>query len=169
MSNTEHNPSDEVKQQHSFDSSIMEEVIDHAKFAEINQEVPIAAAIKECHSGEIIALEHNKTETESNACFHAEMLAINAACKTLNQKYLPECEIFCSLEPCPMCATAISLVKLKRLTFAAYDAKAGGVFSNARIYANCDNLFKPEIYGGIMEIESQKLLQNFFKNKRPAQ
>ncbi len=164
MSNTE--DSSQETNNHNFDSSVMEEVIDHAKFAEINQEVPIAAAIKESHTGNIIALEHNKTESENNACFHAEILAINKACNLLNQKYLPACEIFCSLEPCPMCATAISLVRLKRLTFAAYDAKAGGVFHNAKIYANCTHLFKPEIYGGIMELESQQLLQNFFKQRR---
>lgn len=109
-----------------------------------------------------IAIAHNLCETQNNPCKHAELLAIEAACTQLGTKNLAACDLYVTLEPCPMCAAAISFARVRRVYFGAYDAKSGGEF----LFAAKQLHHKPEVYGGIMETECAKLLQKFFAAKR---
>lgn len=131
-----------------------------AKEAAENGEIPVGAII--ARDGEIIASARNRCEEMANPCAHAEMLAIEQACSKLGSKSLAGCDLYVTLEPCPMCAAAISFARIRRVYFSAYDAKSGGefLFSSAQLH------HKPEIYGGIGESEAEELLKNFFKKLR---
>jgi len=144
----------------------MKEAIKVAKLGYENNEVPIGAIIVDSNSGEIIASAHNLTETNSDPTAHAEILAIKEACKKLQAPRIHECDIYVTLEPCPMCATAISFARIRRLYFGAYDIKGGGVEQGAKIFNQPTCHHKPEIYGGINESECAKLMTDFFKDKR---
>lgn len=128
-------------------------------------EVPIAALIVSS-SGEIIASAHNLTETTSDPTAHAEMLAIRQACARLGTPRLPDCDMYVTLEPCPMCATAISFTRIRRLYFGAFDPKGGGVEHGPRIYQQATCHHRPEIIAGLAEAEAASLLTGFFKAKR---
>lgn len=127
-------------------------------------EIPIGAVIVE--SGNIIAMAHNLTITDFNPTAHAEMLVISEACKIIGAQRLTKCSIYVTLEPCPMCAQAISFARFKALYYGAYDFKGGGVENGARIFNQASCFHKPEVYGGIMEEECSAILKNFFKIKR---
>ena len=146
-----------------MDKNFMKEAINEAKIAYLNGEVPVGAVIVK--NGEIIARGRNMREEKQNALSHAEIEAINNACKRLGRWRLDDCEMYVTLEPCPMCTGAIINSRIKTLIFGAYDLKAGSVDSVINL---CDYPYnhKPEIYGGIMEDECQEILQNFFKNLR---
>ena len=131
------------------------------------EEVPIGAVIIDNLSESIIAKTHNQTVLKKNATQHAEILAIEIACKKLNSKYLNNTSIFVTLEPCAMCAAAISAVRINYIYFGAYDEKRGSLESIMNIYKE-KNIFVPEVYGGVNEIECSMLLKNFFKEKRLA-
>ena len=103
--------------------------------------------------------------SKKNPLNHAELLVIKDACKIKNSRYLNDMIIFITLEPCAMCAAAISEARIKKLYFGAYDEKKGSIENNIRIFSN-KNYFKPEIYGGIKEKECSLLLKNFFEQKR---
>lgn len=142
----------------------MEIALEEANKAYEIGEVPIGAII--VHNNKIIAASHNKCIVNSDPTAHAEMLAIRAAAEKLGSNFLTNCDIYSSLEPCAMCAYAISLARIKRLYFGAYDAKSGGVENGVFIFSNKNTHHKPEIYGGIMEEESKILLQRFFQSLR---
>jgi tRNA(adenine34) deaminase len=127
-------------------------------------EVPVAACI--VHQNEIIAFSCNKVEELKDVTLHAEMCVIKEASQKLGSKYLSDCSLYVTLEPCPMCAYAISLAKVKSLYFGAYDIKGGGVYHGPRIFENCSNAYKPKIYGGIKESDCANLLKEFFKSRR---
>ena len=110
----------------------------------------------------------NQIETLKDATAHAEMLAIRAACAKLGEARLETCDIYVTLEPCAMCAAAISFARLRRLYFGAYDAKGGGVEHGARIFAQAGCNHRPEIYGGIEERRAGKLLVDFFTARRTS-
>jgi len=131
-----------------------------AKEAYNNNEVPVGVVIVQ--AGEIIASARNQCEELQNSCVHAEMLAIEAACKKLSTKSLADCDLYVTLEPCPMCAAAISFARIRRVYFGAYDAKSGGEF----LFAAPQLHHKPEVYGGIGESESAELLKKFFEERR---
>ena len=97
-----------------------------------HDDVPIGAVV--VRDGKIIARGENQVQLKQNPTLHAEIVAINRACKKLGQKFLDDCDIYVSLEPCAMCATAISFARIKNVYFAATDEKGGGITSNARIY-----------------------------------
>ena len=116
---------------------------------------------------EIIARGDNQVQIRRNPTLHAEIVAINRACKKMGAKFLDDCEIFVSLEPCAMCAAAISYARIKKIHFAARDEKGGALFSNAKIFESDRHLFRPEVcevpeFAG----ESAELLKQFFKAKR---
>ena len=96
----------------------------------------------------------------------AEMLALRAACATLGSPRLADCDLYVTLEPCPMCAAAISFARIRRLYFGAEDAKGGGVVHGARVFAHPTCHHKPEVMGGIGETEGGALLKDFFKERR---
>ena len=125
-----------------------------------NNEVPVGVVIAQ--DGEIISSARNKCEELQNSCAHAEMLAIEEACKKLGTKSLSNCDLYVTLEPCPMCAAAISFARIRRVYFGAYDPKSGGEF----LFSAPQLHHKPEVYGGINEIENAGLLQKFFKERR---
>ena len=130
-----------------------------------HDDVPIGAII--VRDGKIIARGENRVQQKQNPTLHAEIVAINRACKKLGTKFLDDCDIYVSLEPCAMCATAISFARIKNIYFAATDEKGGGITSNARIFDTDKHLWKPNIYQ-IPEYanESAKMLRDFFRIRR---
>ena len=141
----------------------MKAALAEARSAARGGEVPVGAVIVK--NGEIIARGRNRREEKQNALSHAETEAINAACKYLGSWRLDGCEMYVTLEPCPMCAGAIINARISTLVFGAYDLKAGCIDSVVRLSdIPLDN--KPEIYGGIMEDECLSLLREFFGNIR---
>lgn len=144
----------------------MKEAINLAKLAYDVGEVPVGAVIYDKDESKIIARCYNLVEKNNNPTCHAELLAINEACKYKSNKFLTNCDIYVSLEPCPMCAQAISNVKINRLYFAAFDKKSGGVDHGAKIFNASSCHHKPQIYGGLLEADSQKLLTDFFQDLR---
>lgn len=142
----------------------MVHAIAQARAAAAAGEVPIGAVVVK--DGQIIASAHNLTETTHDACAHAEMLAIRAACAMLQSPRLVDCDMYVTLEPCPMCAQAISFARIRRLYFGARDAKGGGVEHGPRIYTQPTCHHKPEVYSGISESECAELLRDFFKARR---
>ena len=144
----------------------MAQALIEANKASSRGEVPIGAVIVERKSGKIIARAHNLVETRPDPCAHAEVLAIQEACKTLGDARLPQCDLYVTLEPCSMCATAISFARIHSLYFGAYDPKGGGVDHGACIFSHPTCHHKPEVYGGIQEIECGNILKDFFKARR---
>lgn len=136
-----------------------------ARRAFAHDDVPIGAVI--VHNGKIIARGENQVQLKKNPTLHAEIVAINRACKKMGQKFLDNCDIYVTLEPCAMCATAISFARIKNIYFAALDEKGGGITSNAKIYDNDPHLWKPTVHQ-LPEFadESAQLLRDFFKIRR---
>ncbi|MEX0844085.1 MAG: tRNA adenosine(34) deaminase TadA [Balneolaceae bacterium] len=127
-------------------------------------EVPVGAVI--VHKGEIIGKGYNQVERLNDPTAHAEMLAISAACETINQKYLSECTLYVTLEPCPMCASAVVWSKLGTVVFGASDANAGGCGSVFNISSNKKLNHQVEVIQGVMESECEHLMKAFFREKR---
>ena len=143
----------------------MNQAIVLAKRAFLHDDVPIGAVI--VRDGKIIARGENQVQMRKNPTLHAEIVAINRACKKMGAKFLDGCDIYVSLEPCAMCATAISLARINNVYFAATDEKGGGITSNARIYETDKHLWKPNVHH-MPEYanESAKLLKDFFSIRR---
>lgn len=135
-----------------------------ARAAEARGEAPIGAAI--ARDGVIVARAGNRTRADADPTAHAEMLAIRAAAQALGNHRLTDCDIYVTLEPCAMCAGAISHARLRRLYFAAHDRKGGAVENGPRFFAQPTCLHAPEIYGGIREREAAALLSAFFRARR---
>lgn len=127
-------------------------------------EVPVGAVVVK--GNKVIAACHNKVITNHDPSAHAEIMAIREASQHLNSEFLTDCDIYVTLEPCPMCAFALALARIAKVYFGAYDPKMGGIEHGARIFQTSSCHHKPEVYGGIMELESSRLLKTFFKNKR---
>ncbi len=146
-----------------MDKKFMKEAIILAKEAGAMGEVPVGAVI--VRNGEIIARGKNEREAKQNALSHAEIEAINNACETLGSWRLEDCEMYVTLEPCPMCAGAIINSRIKTLIFGAFDSKMGSIDSVINL---CDLPYnhKVEVYGGIMEDECLDLIKGFFKGLR---
>jgi tRNA(Arg) A34 adenosine deaminase TadA len=145
--------------------SHMARALSEAEAAGARGEVPIGAVIVS-PDGRILSAAGNRTRELNDPTAHAEVLAIRAACAELKDERLVGCSLYVTLEPCPMCATAISFARLKRLYYAASDPKGGGVEQGARIFnqATCHHV--PEIYPGIAEADAGMLLKNFFAQRR---
>lgn len=146
-----------------MDKKFMYEALNEAKIALEKGEVPVGAVIVK--DGKIIAKGRNMREEKQNALSHAEIEAINEACKNLNSWRLDGCEMYVTLEPCPMCAGAIINSRIKTLIFGAFDSKMGSIDSVVNL---CDYPYnhKVEVYGGICEDECVKIMKDFFKNLR---
>ena len=143
----------------------MKQALILARRAATHDDVPIGAVI--VRDGKIIARGQNRVQLRHNPTLHAEIVAINAACKKLGVKFLDDCDIYVSLEPCAMCATAISLARMRRVYFAAPDIKGGGILSNARVYDTDRHLWRPDVvqmpeYAD----ESADMLREFFRARR---
>lgn len=133
--------------------------------ARLHDDVPIGAVI--VRDGKIIARGENRVQMEKNPTLHAEIVAINQACKKLGQKFLDDCDIYVTLEPCAMCATAISFARLRTIYFAARDEKGGGITSNAKIFETDRHLWRPAIEQMPNHADAAaKMLREFFAMRR---
>ncbi|MDO5012763.1 MAG: nucleoside deaminase [Pseudomonadota bacterium] len=143
----------------------MQQAINLAIRAKSHDDVPIGAVIV-C-DGRIIARGENQVQLKQNPTLHAEIVAINRACKKLGTKFLDGCDIYVSLEPCAMCATAISLARIRHVYFAAPDAKGGGITSGARVYDTDRHLWKPDVTQmSEFADASAQMLRDFFAMRR---
>jgi tRNA(adenine34) deaminase len=143
----------------------MERALAQARAAAERGEVPIGAVILG-PSGEVLAEAGNRTEETNDPTAHAEMVAIRTAAATLGTPRLVGCDLYVTLEPCPMCAQAISFARLRRLYWGAADPKGGGVEHGPRIFDQPTCHHKPELYPGIAEGEAGELLRAFFRERR---
>jgi len=143
----------------------MERALSEARLAAERGEVPIGAVIVG-PDGAILAEAGNRTEEMRDPTAHAEMLAIRAAAATLGAPRLVDCDLHVTLEPCPMCAQAISFARIRRLYWGAADPKGGGIEHGPRIFDQPTCHHKPELYPGIAEAEAGELLRAFFRERR---
>ena len=143
----------------------MEFSLDEAKAAAQRGEVPVGAVIIG-PTGKILARAGNRVEADHDPTAHAEILAIREAAAALGSPRLVGCDLYVTLEPCPMCAQAIAFARIRRLVFGAYDPKGGGVEHGARIFTAASCHHAPEVVGGVRESEAAALLRNFFAHRR---
>lgn len=144
--------------------SYMDIALTEARAAAARAEVPVGAVI--VGSNGIIAQAGNRTRELNDPTAHAEMLVIRAACAALGQERLTGCDLYVTLEPCPMCAAAISNARIGRLYYGAADPKSGGVAQGPRIFSHPQCHHKPDVYDGIAATEATNLLRDFFAAKR---
>lgn len=147
-----------------FANKYLIRALELARLAYQHREVPVGAVIVK--SGQIIGEGYNTTIMESSPLAHAELNAIRAACSTVGNCYLEECELYVTLEPCPMCAGAISNARIGKLYYGAHDIKSGGVEHGPRIFHNSSCHHRPQVYSGIMEEQCSELMRIFFKELR---
>ncbi|HJC08335.1 MAG TPA: nucleoside deaminase [Candidatus Gemmiger stercorigallinarum] len=145
------------------DTELMREALREAELAAALGEVPVGAVV--ARNGEIVARAHNLRESGKNATYHAELLAIDAACRALGGWRLWQCELFVTLEPCPMCSGAIINSRLRRVVYGAKDPKAGCCGSLTDLFALPFN-HHPVVEQGLLEEESAALLRQFFARLR---
>lgn len=147
-------------------SPFMTRALELAAQAAARGEVPVGAVLVDGLTGAVIAEAHNRTETDRDATAHAEILVLRAGGAALGSPRLPHCDLYVTLEPCPMCAAAIALARLRRVYFAAFDPKGGGVDHGPRIFEQASCHHRPEIYGGVAESAAAALLRAFFAERR---
>ena len=135
-----------------------------ARRAAAEGEVPVGAVV--VRDGVVIAVAHNRPRALRDPTAHAEILAIRAACLALDDERLSGCDLYVTLEPCPMCAGAISFARIRRLYFAASDPKGGAVENGPRVFNQPTCHHAPEVYGGFREAEAADLLRAFFAERR---
>jgi tRNA(adenine34) deaminase len=143
----------------------MDVALAEARAAAARGEVPIGAVIVS-PDGVIVAQAGNRTRELSDPTAHAEILAIRIACAAAGSERLPDHDLYVTLEPCPMCATAISFARIRRLYWGASDPKGGGVEHGPRVYAHPTCHHAPELYGGLAEQDAAALLRGFFTDRR---
>ena len=144
--------------------NFMKLALDEASKAATKDEVPVGAVIVE--DGRVIASTHNQNRELNDPTAHAEILALRLAAQVNSSVRLDGCDIYVTLEPCAMCAAAISLARIRRIYYATSDIKFGAVENGARIFNATSCHHRPEVYSGFYEEESKKLLRDFFKSKR---
>ncbi len=142
----------------------MQMALAEARAAADRGEVPVGAVV--VRAGLVIARAGNRTRERNDPTAHAEMLAIRAACDAVGAERLTGCDLHVTLEPCPMCAGAISFARIRRLYFGAVDPKGGAVESGVRLYASPTCHHAPEVYGGMAQSEAAALLRDFFRERR---
>jgi tRNA(adenine34) deaminase len=145
--------------------SPIELALAEARAAVARGEVPVGAVVTDA-AGAVLARAGNEVEARQDASAHAEMLALRAAAAGRGAKFLADCTLTVTLEPCPMCAQAASFFRIRRVVFGAYDPKGGGVEHGARIYAAPSCHHVPEVVGGLRESDCAALLRGFFAARR---
>ncbi|MGA9866121.1 MAG: nucleoside deaminase [Acetobacteraceae bacterium] len=143
----------------------MEMALAEARAAAARGEVPVGAVVL-CPDGAVLGRAGNEMEARCDASAHAEMLALRQAAEVRGAARLLDCELVVTLEPCPMCAQAASLFRIRRLVFGAYDPKSGGVEHGARVFDAASCHHRPEVVGGVHEGEAAALLRGFFGGLR---
>jgi tRNA(adenine34) deaminase len=149
------------------DSTPMGIALSEARAAAERGEVPVGAVVLR-PDGSVLSRAGNRVEECHDASAHAELLALREAARQCGQPRLPDCDLVVSLEPCPMCAQAISFFRIRRLVFGAYDPKGGGVDHGARVFEAASCHHRPEVVGGVREAEASALLRAFFDDRRSA-
>lgn len=145
--------------------SPMQRALQEARAAAARGEVPVGAVILG-PEGEVLAAAGNRTLEDKDPTAHAEILAIRAAARALGSERLTGCDLYVTLEPCAMCAGAISFARIRRLYYGAEDPKGGGVDHGPRFFTQATCHHRPDVYGGIGEREAAELLKAFFADKR---
>jgi tRNA(Arg) A34 adenosine deaminase TadA len=144
----------------------MARALDEARAAAARGETPVGAAVVDPASGAVLAADGNRTRELADPTAHAEMLAIRAACVALGSERLTGLDLHVTLEPCPMCAGAISAARIRRLYYGAADPKGGGVAHGARVFSHATCHHAPEVYDGIAAAQAAALLREFFAGLR---
>jgi tRNA(adenine34) deaminase len=139
--------------------------LEQARMAAARGEVPVGAVVIAA-DGSVLSRAGNEVEARNDPSAHAEMLALRGAAAARGSKWLADCDLVVTLEPCPMCAQAISLFRIRRLVFGAYDPKGGGVEHGARVFDAPSCHHRPEIVGGVRGADAAALLRAFFAMKR---
>ena len=142
----------------------MDLALAQARAAAAESEVPVGCVV--VRDGEVIARAYNRTFADHDPTAHAEMLAIRAAAAALGTERLTDCDVYVTLEPCAMCAGALSFARIRRLYYGAGDPKGGAVDSGVRFFASPTCHHRPEVVGGIAEREAAALLREFFAERR---
>jgi len=143
----------------------MEVALEQARLAAARGEVPVGAVVVAA-DGTVVSRAGNAVEAGNDPSAHAELLALRGAAAARGAKWLTDCDLVVTLEPCPMCAQAISLFRIRRLVFGAYDPKSGGVEHGARVFDAASCHHRPEVVGGVREAEAAALLRGFFADRR---
>lgn len=143
----------------------MDLALAEAEAAAARGEVPVGAVVVAA-DGRVLAAAGNRTRELADPTAHAEILAIRAACAGLASERLVDCDLYVTLEPCPMCAAAISFARIRRLYYGAADPKSGGVAHGPRVFAHATCHHAPEVYDGIADAPSADLLKRFFAGRR---
>ncbi len=144
----------------------MQAALAEAHKAYARDEVPIGAVLVDSRTGEIVARASNATREMADPTAHAEILAIREMAKQLGVQRLPEYDLYVTLEPCPMCASAISFARIRRLVFGAMDPKSGGLTHGPKLYDHAQLHHKPEVISGVLAEECGQILKDFFATKR---
>lgn len=144
--------------------AFIEDALEEAERAGAAGEVPVGAVV--VRDGTVIAAAGNRVEADQNPQAHAEMLAIAEACRVLGRKWLEDCDLYVTLEPCPMCAGALSLARVRRVYYGAADPKSGGVDHGPRVFAQPTCHHAPEVIAGVEERRCGELLTAFFARRR---
>ncbi|MGE0745503.1 MAG: nucleoside deaminase [Rhodospirillales bacterium] len=144
----------------------MQLALAEAAAAAARGEVPVGAVVVDAVTGAVLARDGNRTEERRDPTAHAELLALRAAAAARGEPRLPDCDLYVTLEPCPMCAQAISLFRIRRLYFGAPDPKGGGVDHGPRIFSAATCHHRPEVYGGIGATAAGAMLRGFFASRR---
>jgi tRNA(Arg) A34 adenosine deaminase TadA len=144
---------------------MMDLALEEARNAAARGEVPVGAVVSDA-AGTIWAARGNEVELLDNPCAHAEFLALSQAAAARGTRYLADCTLTVTLEPCPLCAGAIAAYRIKKLIFAAYDAKSGAIDHGPKVFSHATTHHKPEIIGGVREGEAAALLKTFFAGLR---
>lgn len=147
------------------DGTPMALALEEARAAAARGEVPVGAVVTDA-AGAVLALAGNEVEARQDPSAHAEILALRAAAARREAKWLLDGTLWVTLEPCPMCAQAASLFRVRRVVFGAYDPKGGGVDHGARVFAASSCHHVPEVIGGVRETEAGALLREFFARRR---
>jgi tRNA(adenine34) deaminase len=142
----------------------MDIALEAARAAGQSGEVPIGCAV--VHDGAVVARAGNRTLADRDPTAHAEIIAIRAAAAALGSERLTDCDLYVTLEPCAMCAAAISFARIRRLYYGAADPKGGAVDNGVKFFASPSCHHRPEVYGGLAEAETSTLLKGFFQAKR---
>ncbi len=147
-------------------ASAMERALEEAARAATEGEVPVGAVLIDAPNGAVLAASGNRVEALKDPTAHAELLVLRAGAAALQTPRLEGCDLYVTLEPCAMCAAAISFARIRRLYFGAYDPKGGAVEHGARFFELPTCHHRPEIYGGIEEARAAALLKRFFAERR---
>ena len=144
--------------------SFMDLAIEEARAAQAAGEVPVGCVL--VRDGTVVARGGNRTLRDKDPTAHAEMVALRAAAAAIGSERLTDCDLYVTLEPCAMCAGALSFARVRRLYYGAIDPKGGAVESGVRFFASPTCHHRPEVYGGIGDAEASALLKEFFKERR---